>query len=227
MNCSPRHLGFIWAGPEKEEYVTANVTRRTQILEHFQNLALGLLFFQQNDAAVSLAERTENKLYGLCLDEFVDNHHFPTTLYVREARRLRVANMFTEADMVPVRPGGRPPLRADSVAVGTFPIDSFPCSDERPAPGTSDNLEGYIGMQSTLVAPNTLPCQMMLPDTIPNLIVPVAVGATHVAFSSVSGVVVMACLSRLLLFCVAVLVYLRIYPYAVPHTVPRWVSTQI
>lgn len=41
-------------------------------------------------------------------------------------------------------------MRADSVAVGSFPIDSFPCSGARPeeqesSPGSS--LEGYIGMQ--------------------------------------------------------------------------------
>jgi len=43
--------------------------------------------------------------YGLCGDEFQDNGHFPTQLYIREARRLVVPAMFTEADMVPSVPG--------------------------------------------------------------------------------------------------------------------------
>ena len=96
--------------------------------------------------------------------------------------------VFTERDMVPVHPGGRPPMRVDSVAVGTFPIDSFPCSEEMPAinqRGKGASLEGYIGMQASMNAPNTLPASMMLPSDVTNLLVPVAVRASHVAFSSV------------------------------------------
>ena len=40
-------------------------------------------------------------------------------------------------------------------------------------------------MQSAMVAPNTLPISAMLPQNIANLLVPVAVGASHVAFSAV------------------------------------------
>ena len=184
MNCSPRHLGFIWTGPEKEELVTANATRRAELRLHLRNMALGLLWFQQHDDAVSAHERASNQAYGLCADEFKDNGHFPTALYVREARRLKVANMFIELDMVAARPGGRPRMRPDSVAVGTFPIDAFPASDVRPAEGGT-SLEGYIGMQTSLNAPNTLPVEMMLPPNVTNLVVSVAVGASHVAFSSV------------------------------------------
>lgn len=184
MNCNPKHLGFIWTGPEKEELVTANATRRAELRLHLQNMALGLLWFQQHDDAVSADERASNQKYGLCADEFKDNGHFPTALYVREARRLKTANMFIELDMVASRPGGRPRMRPDSVAVGTFPIDAFPASDVRPAEG-GDSLEGYIGMQTSLNAPNTLPVEMMLPPNVTNLVVSVAVGASHVAFSSV------------------------------------------
>jgi hypothetical protein len=43
----------------------------------------------------------------------------------------------------------------------------------------------YIDMQSILTSYYTLPADMMLPPSVPNLVVPVAVGASHVAFSSV------------------------------------------
>ena len=168
--------------------MTANASRREELLAHFQGLALGLLWFQQHDTAVNATERQQNLRYGLCQDEFVNNKHFPTQLYIREARRLNVKTMFTERDMVATEPGGRPPLRPDSVAVGTFPIDSFPCSAKRPStnPNTKlPSLEGYIGMNSAIISPNTLPLSMLLPPTVPNLVVAVAVGASHVAFSSV------------------------------------------
>ena len=185
MNCNPAHLGFIWAGPEKEALVTANASRRAAIIGRFRGMALGLLYFQQNDPAVAPAERAANRQYGLCADEFGDTGHFPHQLYIREARRLRVPDMFTERDMVPSRPGGRPPLRPDSVAVGTFPIDSFPCSEEKPVAMDGTSLEGYIGMQSAMVAANTIPVSAMLSPNVTNLVVPVAVGASHVAFSAV------------------------------------------
>jgi len=42
-----------------------------------------------------------------------------------------------------------------------------------------------IVMQAGMVAMNTLPVSVMLPPSVGNLIVPVAVGASHVAFSAI------------------------------------------
>lgn len=58
----------------------------------------------------------------------------------------------------------------------------MPASTQR---GSGASLEGYIGMQESINAPNTLPVSMMLPVDVSNLLVPVAVRASHVAFSSV------------------------------------------
>eukprot|EP00041_Stephanoeca_diplocostata_P021096 m.485224 g.485224 ORF g.485224 m.485224 type:complete len:743 (+) comp21732_c0_seq12:2382-4610(+) len=188
INCNPRPLGFIWAGDRKERYIVANDTERTQLLHEFRDLALGLLYFQQHDVAVPEAERNSNLQYGLCADEFQDNNYFPTQLYIREARRLSSVRMFSEVDMVPPIPDGRPPLRPDACAVGSYPIDSFPCSEERPGTAQqsrSTALEGYICTEQDMISPNTLPLGFMVPPTIENMLVSTAVGATHVAFSSV------------------------------------------
>ena len=185
MNCNPRPLGFVWVGAQKEAIIGANHTERASLIAELRQLALGLLFFQQHDPGVPRVDRAEAQRYGLCADEFIDNAHFPTELYVREARRLVPRRWFTERDMVPLHPSGRPPLRSDAVAVGSFAIDAFPCSAQRPAAVSGATLEGYIDMQTALTAPHTLPGSIMLPPAVPNLLAPVAVGASHVAFSSV------------------------------------------
>ena len=192
MNCHPTMLGFVWTGPEKEEYIaavgSANASVRASKVAALRDLTVGLLWFLQHDEAVPEGERKANLEYGLCADEFADNGHFPYQLYVREGRRLAGRTTFTEHDMVPPLPAGRPPLRDSAVAIGSFPIDSFPASAARPDPAQEAlgaTLEGYIDMQQGLVAPSTLPADMMLTAAVPNLIVPGGVSATHVAFSAI------------------------------------------
>lgn len=188
MNCNPRPLGFVWVGPQKEEYITANATRRVQLVEELRNLTLGLLWFQQNDVAVPPDQRAEARRYGLCVDEFKDNGNFPWQLYVREARRIVGFANLTEHDMIPANPDGRPPLHAASIAPGTYAIDSFPASPDRPAVSQQSSvtpLEGYVGMYQTMVAPTTLPAGMIVSPAVANLVVPTAASATHVAFSAV------------------------------------------
>jgi hypothetical protein len=81
MNCNPRPLGFVWAGPLKEEAINASTHRRAEIVAELRSIALGLLWFQQNDPDVPIADRVESRRFGLCADEFVYNGHFPTQLY--------------------------------------------------------------------------------------------------------------------------------------------------
>ena len=71
----------------------------------------------------------------------------------------------------------------DSIAVGEFPIDSFPCRKRQP--GDSVVLEGYLGMLDSIARPYEIPYRIMLPQRIDGLIVPVAASTTHVAYSSI------------------------------------------
>lgn len=188
INCNPRPLGFIWTGPQKELLISANCSERVKLIADLRDRALGLLYFQQNDLSVPSTVRVYARSFGLCKDEFEDTMHFPPQLYVREARRLRSIRQFTERDMIPSNPDGRPPIRPDACAIGTFAIDAFPASDLLPAKSqqsASTAQEGYISMESDLVSPNTLPFGMMLAPNRTNLVVAVPVGATHVAFSSI------------------------------------------
>ncbi|MEX2169892.1 MAG: FAD-dependent oxidoreductase [Pirellulales bacterium] len=181
-NINPRPLAFPF--PEENiGYVEGDWTRREAICGRHRELTLGLLYFLQNDSAVPISHREIANGYHLPLDEFADNGHFPFQLYVREARRLKGCYTLTEQDVTWASQPDEPRRHADAVAVGEFPIDSFPVRKRQHA--DSRTLEGYLCMLDRVTRPYQIPYRVMIPETIDGLIVPVAASASHVAFSSI------------------------------------------
>ena len=182
VNINPRPLAFPFA-EENKGYVAADFETRERIRERHRNLCLGLLWFLQNDEEVPEEHRKLAGELHLPRDEFADNGHFPFQLYVREARRLVGEYTLTERDVTQGGRGSEPTHHADSIAVGEFPIDSFPCRKRQP--GDTIVLEGYLGMLDYITRPYEIPYRIMLPAKIDGLIVPVAASTTHVAYSSI------------------------------------------
>jgi len=180
VNINPRPLGFPFP-EENVGYVNGDEATRQGICKRHRELTLGLLWFLQNDDDIPSAHRDIARQYHLPLDEFTDNGHFPFQLYVREARRLKGEYTLTEHDMTTDAATAR--ARPDVIAIGEFPIDSFPCRKRQP----DDNvvLEGYLGMLDSVTRPYGIPYGIMLPESIDGLLVPVAASTTHVAYSSI------------------------------------------
>lgn len=179
VNTNPRPLGFPF--PEENfNYVEASWEQREKVFQRHRELALGLLYFIQNDPEVPEDHRKLANQYHLPLDEFSDNEHFPYQLYVREARRLKGVYTLTENDLTLKEGEGRTTIFEDSIIAGEFPIDSFPCSKE-PSPDKKV-LEGYIGMLP--IPAYQLPYRVLIPETLDGVIVPVAASTTHVAYST-------------------------------------------
>lgn len=179
VNTNPRPLGFPF--PEENfDYVEADWEQREKVFRRHRELALGLLYFIQNDPEVPEAHRKLANQYHLPLDEFTDNDHFPYQLYVREARRLKGVYTLTENDLTLKEGEGRTTIFEDSIIAGEFPIDSFPCSKE-PSPNRKV-LEGYIGMLP--IPAYQLPYRVLIPETLDGVIVPVAASTTHIAYST-------------------------------------------
>ena len=179
VNINPRPLGFPFA-EENAGYVTGDTDARQRICERHRELTLGLLWFLQNDEDIPSAQRDIACQFHLPLDEFTDNGHFPFQLYVREARRLKGEYTLTEHDMTTDADGGG---HADTIAIGEFPIDSFPCRKRQP--GDTVVLEGYLGMLDSVTRPYGIPYGIMIAQSVDGLIVPVAASTTHVAYSSI------------------------------------------
>lgn len=182
VNMKPASLGFVFV-EENAGYPDADWKERERITAHLRNLTTGLLWFLQNDEAVPEESRTFARQYHFCKDEFMDNGHFPFQLYVREARRLMGEYTLSERNITALSDEKSPRFHADGIAVGEFPIDSFPIHKRQP--GDTVVLEGYLGMLKEITQPYQIPYRIMIPKTVEGLIVPVAASTTHVAFSSI------------------------------------------
>lgn len=182
VNMKPTPLGFVFV-EENKGYADANWSKREKITEQLRNLHLGLLWFLQHDEEVSPKSRELALTYHPCRDEFADNNHFPFQLYVREARRL-VGEFTLSEKNISEQPGLiSERTHADVIAVGEFPIDSFPIRKRQPSDTVV--LEGYLGMLGSITRPYQIPYRIMIPRHLDGLIVPVAASTTHVAFSSI------------------------------------------
>lgn len=181
VNMKPWPLGFPFAA-ENATYVEGDWEERERVIEKLRNITLGLVYFLQNDEEVPAADRELANTYGLAKDEFMDNGHFPWQLYIREARRIVGEYTLTEHDLTLAPESDRAPIHADAIATGEFPIDSFPTRKWEPG---HNELEGYILMLGHITKPYQIPYRCIVPEKVEGLLVPVALSASHVAFSSV------------------------------------------
>lgn len=181
VNMKPWPLGFPFA-EENYSYVEGDWEERARVTERIRNITLGLVYFLQNDEELPAENREEARRYGLAKDEFADNGHFPWQLYIREARRIVGEYTLTEHDMVLAPESGRAPVHRDAIATGEFPIDSFPTRKWEPG---HHELEGYVLMLSHITMPYQIPYRCIVPKAVDGLLAPVAMSASHIAFSSV------------------------------------------
>jgi hypothetical protein len=179
VNMNPRPVGFPFP-EENRGYIEGNEAPRDEIRQRIRNLTLGLIWFLQNDTEVPVEHRKLADELHFPKDEFTETH-FPFQLSVREGRRLVGEITLTEHHIT--GKGEAITHHPDTIAIGEFPIDSFPC--RRRQPSDTIVLEGYLGMLDHITRPNEIPYRVMIPKQLDGLIVPVAASTTHVAFSSI------------------------------------------
>ena len=168
-------------GPQID-YPAADWPTREAISKRYLDAMLMRLWWVQNDPAAPERERKHFAGYGLAADEFPDNNHAPYEIYVREARRLVGRYVFKEQDNLIADGIERTPIHADSIAITDWPVDSVACLP-RQAPGGS-NADGifFLGEESR---PAQVPYRSILSNEIDNLLVPVAISASHVGWGSI------------------------------------------
>lgn len=151
--------------------------QREYIYEQYRNYTHGLLWFLKTDPRVPQAMRDDMARYGFCKDEWADNNHWPWQLYVREARRMRGSYVMTEHDITTDRE------KDDVIHLGSHFIDSHQPTRYATPDGGFIN-EGRLWQAGKIYQ---FPYRAITPkqDECTNLLVPVCVSSTHVAFCSI------------------------------------------
>jgi hypothetical protein len=159
-------------------YATASATGRAAIERTHRIWAKGFLYFLRHDARVPAAVRSTISAYGLCRDEFTDNGNWPWQLYIREARRMVGTSVLVQKDVVTDL------AKWNSIGEGSHRSDAHFASRWFDPATRTILVEGWIaGPERTY----QIPYSILTPRAteVTNLLVPVAVSASHVAWSSV------------------------------------------
>lgn len=167
-------------GPQNE-YPAADWPTREAISKRYLDGMLMRLWWMQNDPAAPEKDRKQFENYGLAADEFPDNHHAPYEIYVREARRLVGRYVFKEQDNVIAEGIARTPIHSDSIAMTDWPVDSVACLPRKTEGGNTDGIL-FLGEESR---PAQVPYRSILASEVENLLVPVAISASHVGWGSI------------------------------------------
>ena len=169
---SSDNIGMNW------DYPDASYERRKEILKEHTVYQKGLLYFLSHDKRIPRDIRDKMNSWGLSKDEFAENGNWPYNIYVREARRMKGEFVMTENEVL----GNTTVPR--SAGMGSYGMDSHNIQRYVTPEGFVQN-EGDIG-----VSPKR-PYQIDLGSIMPkknecgNLLVPVCVSCTHIAFGSI------------------------------------------
>ncbi|MEY5006513.1 MAG: hypothetical protein RI969_1601 [Verrucomicrobiota bacterium] len=168
---------------EANGWCASDPAGRAKLWEKHKQYTLEFYKFLTTDPAVPAKIRATMAELGLCHDEFPETEHWSPQLYVREGRRMDGRFTLTQKDVL------EDPKKEDPIAISSFPIDSHDC--RRLAlpdgvinegtiypvrmPGRRHGYAYHIPYRA--ITPSAAECS--------NLLVPVALSATHVAYSSV------------------------------------------
>ena len=160
------------------DYPEASYERRREIIREHQAYQQGWLYFIANDPRVPEDVRTAMGKWGLARDEFTDNGKWPHQIYVREARRMIGRYVMTENELLKRRP------TPESIGMGSYTMDSHNIQRYVTPEGYVQN-EGDIGVGTN--GPYEIAFGSIQPrkDQCQNLLVPVCVSSSHIAFGSI------------------------------------------
>jgi hypothetical protein len=159
-------------------YPEADYATRDQINKAHEDWQRGLVWTLQNHPRVPKAIRDRYAKWGLPKDEFTDNGHWATQLYVRESRRM-------VGDFVQTEKNLRDDSTVDrSIGMGAYTMDSHNTQRYVDENGHVRN-EGDV--QIGVPRPYRIDYRAIVPKQAEceNLLVPVCLSATHIAFGSI------------------------------------------
>ena len=167
---STDYIGMNYAYPD------ADYATRGRIWNDHLNYTQGLFYFLATDSRVPERIRREAQSWGLCKDEFQDTGGWPHQMYVREARRMIGPYVISQADCEHKK------VADDSVGMGAYNMDSHNC--QRVVQNGVARNEGDVQVSPT--GPYPIPYRALTPkkEQCENLLVPVCISSSHIAYGS-------------------------------------------
>ena len=159
------------------EYPEADYRTREKIAREHENYIRGFLTFFATSPRVPEYLRSEMQKWGPSRDEFQDNRGWPREMYVREARRLVSGYVMTEHHCRGQEKAG------DPVGLAAYNMDSHNC--QRIVKNGRVENEGDV--QVAPMKPYPISYRALVPEAgeCENLLVPVCLAATHIAYGSI------------------------------------------
>jgi hypothetical protein len=159
------------------EYPDGDHATRERIYRDHVEYQQGLMHTLANHPRVPEKIRAEFQRLGLAKDEFVETDNWPHQMYVREARRLVGEYVMTQHDCQGLT------VPQDPVGLGAYNMDSHNCQRYVDARGFVRN-EGDVQVG---VSPYRVSYRSVIPKRTEceNLLVPVCLSATHIAYGSI------------------------------------------
>ena len=162
-------------------YPEASYEERKAIIDAHTEYTKGLLYFVGHDERVPELLRKRMQLWGYPKDEYVNNGHWTPQLYIREARRMVGEYVATQADCQ-----GRTTV-TDGVGMAAYQMDSHNCQriviekDGKRMVKNEGNVEIGGGLPYPIAYRSITPKR----EQCTNLIVPVCLSASHIAYGSI------------------------------------------
>ncbi|MBW7995119.1 MAG: FAD-dependent oxidoreductase [Candidatus Glassbacteria bacterium] len=169
---STDYIGYNYTYPE------ADYATRERLISEHEQYQKGLMWTLAYHPRVPEKVRNEVSRWGLAADEFTDNGNWPHQIYVREARRMVSDYVMTQHNCQ-----GRE-VAGDPVSLAAYTMDSHNVQRYVTADGWLKN-EGDVQVGGFEPYPISYRSIVPSKSECTNLLVPVCLSASHIAFGSI------------------------------------------
>jgi hypothetical protein len=160
------------------DYPEASYEERERIAERHRQYQQGLMWTLAYHPRIPQKVRDKVSQWGTCKDEYESEDGWQQQLYIREARRMISSYVMTQKNCEGIE------IVEDPVGMAAYGMDSHHVN-------RYINSRGYVSNEGNVEAPVNAPFPISYRSIVPkkeecnNLIVPVCLGATHIAFGSI------------------------------------------
>lgn len=150
--------------------------RREQLFQDHANYQIGVMYFLTHSPRVPAELRERFASFGLPVDEYQETSGWTHELYIREGRRMLSDYVMTQDNCQGVE------VPEDSIGLASYNMDSHHC--QMVAVDGAIRNEGNVEIR---VAPYPIAYRAITPkkSECTNLLVPVALSSSHIAFGSI------------------------------------------